>query len=54
MAFVTGTFGIGQISGPLLSGILLDTAGPFPALLAPAVLTAAGVAFRLPDLRRAG
>lgn len=53
-AFVTGTFGIGQVLGPLLSGVLLDTIGPFPALLAPAVLTAAGVAFLLPDLRRAG
>jgi MFS family permease len=53
-AFVTGTFGIGQVLGPLLSGVLLDTLGPFPALLAPAALAAAGMLFLLPDLRRAG
>lgn len=52
VAFVTGTFGIGQVSGPLLSGILLDTAGPFPALLVPAALTAAGMLFLVPDLGR--
>jgi MFS family permease len=53
-AFVTGTFGIGQVLGPLLSGVLLDTLGPFPALLAPAALAAAGVLFLLPGLRRVG
>lgn len=53
-AFVTGTFGLGQVLGPLISGVLLDWAGPLPALLAPALLAASGAAFLLPDLRRAG
>lgn len=51
-AFVTGTFGIGQVLGPLLSGVLLDLAGPAPALSAPALLAVAGAAFLLPELGR--
>lgn len=53
-AFVTGSFGLGQVTGPLLSGALLDLAGPLPALLAPAVVAALGSTFLLPDLRRSG
>lgn len=53
-AFVTGCFGLGQVAGPLLSGLLLDLAGPVAALLAPAAIAAAGAAFLLPELRRAG
>lgn len=51
-AFVTGAFGLGQVLGPLLSGRLLDLAGPAPALLAPAAVAVAGALVLLPDLRR--
>jgi MFS family permease len=53
-AFVTGTFGLGQVTGPLLSGALLDLAGPVTSLLAPASVAALGAAFLAPDLRRPG
>lgn len=51
-AFVTGSFGIGQVLGPLLAGVLLDLAGPLPALLVPAAVAALGAALLAPDLRR--
>jgi MFS family permease len=39
---VTVAFGIGQIAGPAISGHLLATAGPGPALLVPAAVALAG------------
>lgn len=51
-AFVTGTFGLGQVLGPLVSGFLLDRADPLPALLLPAAVAALGAGALLPDLRR--
>ncbi len=49
-AYVTVTFGLGQLSGPALSGLLLDYAGPTPALLVPALVGALGALLLRPDL----
>jgi MFS family permease len=40
-AFVTLVFGIGQTCGPLISGYLLASHGPLPAMLLPAAIAAA-------------
>lgn len=50
-AFVTVSFGIGQVLGPLLAGLLLARFGPLEAMLVPALLALSGAAVLVPDTR---
>lgn len=50
-AFVTVSFGIGQVLGPLLAGLLLARFGPLEAMLVPAFLALLGAAVLVPDTR---
>ncbi|MCS6780130.1 MAG: YbfB/YjiJ family MFS transporter [Geminicoccaceae bacterium] len=51
VAFVTVSFGTGQVLGPLLAGLLLERFGPLEAMLVPAVLALLGASVLLADMR---